>query len=137
MIQIISGEQGEGKTKHLIDMANKKLKETHGHIVYLDNDRGHMYELHHKIRFIVVDEFPIDDYKEFFGFVCGIISQDHDIEHIFIDGLLKLTHLKLNEAQKLLEELKRITKKYNVHFIIGMNCKIKEVPDPLKSYLIA
>jgi len=137
MIQIIAGEQGEGKSKLLINMANQSIKTSKGNVVYLDHDRGHMFNLHHKIRFIEVNDFPISDYKQFFGFICGIISQDHDIENIYIDGLLKLTNLSLEEIHPFLDELKRISKKYNVHFVIGISCKVKEIPDPLKTFLIA
>ena len=129
MIQIISGEKGEGKSKHLIDMANKKVKETLGHIVYLNNDREHMYQLNYKIRFIVVDEFPIRNCREFLGFICGIIAQDHDIDYIYIDGLLKFTRLSVEEAQNFIEELLQIGEKYNVHFVIGMSCKNKDIPN--------
>lgn len=137
MIQIISGEKGEGKTKHLIDMANTKVKETPGHIVYLNNDREHMYQLHYKIRFIVVDDFPVKNSKEFLGFICGIIAQDHDIDHIYIDGLLKMTKLTLEEAYNLIEELRQVGEKFNVNFVIGMSCRNKDIPESLKSYLIA
>jgi hypothetical protein len=137
MIQIIAGDKGEGKTKHLIDMANKSAKSSAGHVVYLDNDHDHMYDLHHNVRFIEVTDFPISGNKEFFGFICGVLSQDHDIDHVFIDGLLKLTHLSLEDAHLFLEKVKEIAEKYTVKFIIGMNCKEKEIPEHLKTFLIA
>lgn len=137
MIQIIAGEKGEGKTKHLIDMANRSAKSSNGHVVYLDNDRDHIFDLHHNIRFIETSDFPVAGHKEFYGFICGILSQDHDIDYVYIDGLLKLSRLSLEEAQSFIEKLKEIAEKYNVKFIIGMSCKAKEIPENLKEFLIA
>ena len=42
-----------------------------------------MYELNNKIRLINVNEFPIKSSEGFLGFICGIISQDHDLETMY------------------------------------------------------
>ena len=54
MIQLIIGEKGKGKTKILLDMANKQIKSVNGNIVYLDKSKQHMYELNNRIRLIDV-----------------------------------------------------------------------------------
>ncbi len=87
MIQILVGEKGEGKTKRLIDMSNEAGKLSDGHIVFIDDDNRHMYDLHYNIRFVDTTGFVIEDQRIFFGFICGILSQDGDIEKIYIDGL--------------------------------------------------
>ena len=89
MIQIITGREGTGKTKNLIDMANNLIKTTEGHIVYVDIDHSHLYNLNYNIRLVKTDDYPLDSNREFFGFICGILSQDYDIKTIFIDGFLK------------------------------------------------
>ena len=84
MVQIIAGRKGKGKTKHLLDMANDSIKKAIGSIVYLDKSSKHMYELNNRIRLINVNEFPITTSQGFVGFISGIISQDHDIETMFV-----------------------------------------------------
>ena len=37
MIEIIAGEKGKGKTKHLLDKVNRTVKTAKGSIVYLDS----------------------------------------------------------------------------------------------------
>ena len=59
MVQIIAGGKGKGKTKYLLDMANKAVKESKGTVVYLDKSSKHMYELNNRIRLINVQEYPI------------------------------------------------------------------------------
>ena len=86
MIQILAGEKGEGKTKRLIDMANEAGKTSNGHVVFIDDDSRHMYDLHYNIRFVKTN-LKMDDQRILFGFICGILSQDSDIEQIYIDGL--------------------------------------------------
>ena len=49
MIQLIVGEKGKGKTKHLLDKVKSAVKTVDGNIVYLDKNAKHMYELKNKI----------------------------------------------------------------------------------------
>ena len=74
-------------------MANTAIKESKGSIVYLDKSSKHMYELSNKIRLINVAEFPVHSPEGFVGFLCGIISQDHDLETMYLDSFLKLSSL--------------------------------------------
>lgn len=78
-----SRKKGKGKTKHLLDRANSAIRDSKGSIVYLDKSSKHMYELSNKIRLINVNEYPIKSSEGFIGFICGIISQDHDLEMMF------------------------------------------------------
>lgn len=87
-------KKGKGKTKHLLDMANAAIKGANGTVVYLDKSAQHMYELNNKIRLINVNEFPLTNSDGFLGFICGIISQDHDLETMYLDSFLKLSCLE-------------------------------------------
>lgn len=78
MIEIIAGEKGKGKTKELLAKVNHSVAAASGNIVYLDKSQKHMYELNNKVRLINVMDYPIDNCDEFLGFLCGIVSQDHD-----------------------------------------------------------
>ena len=94
MIQLIIGEKGKGKTKVLLEKANTEIKTANGNSVYLDKSAQHMYELNNKIRLIDVTGYPIGNCDEFLGFVCGIVSQDHDLEQIYLDSFLKIANLR-------------------------------------------
>ena len=92
MIDIIAGAKGKGKTKILIQQVNDDIKLTKGTIVYLDKNNKHMYELSNQIRLIVVPEFNVTDTDMFLGFIAGIISQDHDLQHVLM--IILITQLK-------------------------------------------
>ena len=53
-----------------------------------------MYELNNKIRLIDVSEFDLQNGDEFMGFICGLISQDHDLEQMYLDNFLKIAKLE-------------------------------------------
>lgn len=137
MIQLIAGEKGKGKTKSLIKMANEAAATTRGHVIFIDDDKRHIYDLSHQIRFIEATEFPIENLDEFFGFVCGILSEDFDIEHIFIDGLLKIAHITEDMSAMLIHKLKELSEKFNIRFVISISCKVDILPDNLRAYLVA
>ena len=122
MIQIIAGPSGAGKTKTLIDMANALAKTNNGHIVYVDADESQIFRLDYSIRLVQTTEYPLETSQEFFGFVCGILSQDYDINTVFIDGLLKNAKINAEEMGGLLDRVSEVGERYNIHFVISMNC---------------
>ena len=82
MIQLIVGNKGKGKTKHLLDKVNAEILTANGNIVYLDKSSKHMFELNNKVRLIDVNDLMIEKCDQFIGFILGIISQDLDLEQV-------------------------------------------------------
>ena len=104
MVQLIVGKKGKGKTKQLLDKVNSEVKDISGSIVYLDKSTKHMYELNNKVRLIDVSRYMIENESEFLGFVCGIISQDHDLEQMYFDSFLKIAALEGKDISAVIEE---------------------------------
>ncbi len=136
MVQIIAGRKGKGKTKHLLDKANATIKEAKGSIVYLDKSSKHMYELSNKIRLINVNEYPITSSEGFIGFICGIISQDHDLEMMFLDSFLKLSCLEGEDISETIATLEKIGEKYHVTFVLSISMDEEHLPDNAKADVI-
>ena len=132
MVQIIAGDKGKGKTKYLLDKANAAIKEAKGSIVYLDKSSKHMYELNNKIRLINVKGFDINDSSGFIGFVCGIISQDHDLEIMYLDSFLKLACLEGQDITETVNELEKIGEKFHVTFVLSVSRDADALPDSMK-----
>ena len=129
MVELIVGKKGKGKTKVLLDKVNGAIKEVNGSIVYLDKSTKHMYELNNKVRLIDVSGFPIKNADEFVGFICGILSQDHDLEQIYLDSFLKVAKLEGKDVTSTLEQLESIGTQFNVTFIISMSLDKEELPE--------
>ena len=136
MVQIIAGKKGKCKTKHLLDMANKAVKESKGSIVYLDKSSKHMYELNNRIRLINVAEFLVHSPEGFIGFVCGIISQDHDLEVMYLDSFLKLSCMEGEDISDVVTELDQISTKYHVDFVLSVSLDKDELPECTKDMVL-
>ena len=130
MIEIICGEKGKGKTKELLDKVNSAVGTQSGNIVYLDKSQKHMYELNNKIRLINVMDFPIDNCDEFLGFICGIVSQDHDLDEMYLDSFLTIASIDdENGITKAIEKLDVISEKFKVKFVLSVSRDINRLPE--------
>ena len=129
MVELIVGKKGKGKTKVLLDKVNGAIKEANGSIVYLDKSTKHMYELNNKVRLIDVSVYPIKNADEFVGFVCGIISQDHDLEQIYLDSFLRIANLEGADVTSTLQQLDDIGNAFKVSIIISISLDKEEIPE--------
>ena len=136
MVQLIVGEKGKGKTKYLLDKVNTEIKEVNGSIVYLDKSSKHMYELNNKVRLIVAPDYMIESSESFLGFVCGIISQDHDLEQMYFDSFLKIACLEGQDITPVIEKLEKMSDKFGVDFVLSVSVNESVIADSLKSKII-
>lgn len=137
MIQIITGEKGKGKTKILLDKVNTEIKDISGSAVYLDKSTKHMYELNNKVRLINVQDFFVDSPEGFLGFVCGIISQDNDLEKVYLDSFLKVAHLEDGDLKVVLDKLAKISETFNVDFVLSVSLDNSLLPAEYHDNVIA
>ena len=136
MVQILAGEKGESKTKILIDLANESVSTSDGDVIYIDDDKRHIYDLNNKIRFVEVSEFPLANYRELIGFIYGIFSQNSDITKVFVDGIFKIVQSLGNEDLiKLVARLDSMSKAYNVDFVLAGNVDPAELPKEVEQYI--
>lgn len=137
MIEIIAGEKGKGKTKELLKKVNASVTSANGNIVYLDKSQKHMYELNNRVRLINVTDYPIDDCDEFLGFICGIISQDNDLEEMYLDSFLTIASIETDEEiYHAIQKLDIISEKYSVKFILSVSKNEAALPDCAKAKTI-
>ena len=137
MVKILAGEKGEGKTKRMIDMANAAGKEAKGNIVFVDDDNSHMYDLHYSVRFVETPKFIMEDPQVFRGFVCGILSQNSDIETIYIDGLNHIMD-RISDADftAFIQELDKTSKEAEMDMVMIISRKTDVLPAEVQQYLI-
>ena len=129
MIQIIAGEKGKGKTKILLDKVNEDIKTANGNVVYLDKNTKHMYELNNKIRLINVKDFLVSNYNEFIGFICGIISQDHDLEKVYLDSFLSIACVEDANVDDVLAKLTTISETFHIDFVLSVSLNKEQLPE--------
>ncbi|MBQ9990588.1 MAG: twitching motility protein PilT [Lachnospiraceae bacterium] len=136
MVQLIVGQKGKGKTKYLLDKVNSEVKNVSGNIVYLDKSAKHMFELNNKVRLIDVSDFAFENSDEFVGFVCGIMSQDHDLQQMYFDSFLKIAKLEDADITPVVNKLEKLGEQFGIDFILSVSCDDKDISDDLKSKII-
>jgi len=136
MVQLIVGEKGKGKTKHLLDKVNTEIKNVSGNIVYLDKSAKNMYELNNKVRLIDVSDYFIENFSEFLGFVCGIISQDHDLEQMYLDSFFPISKAEKDDMDACIDKLEKVGDKFGVDFVVAVSLKESDLSDKAKSKVI-
>ena len=137
MIEIICGEKGKGKTKVLLENVNSSIKMVNGSVVYLDKSQKHMYELNNKVRLINVADYPISNCDEFIGFIAGIVSQDNDLEEMYLDSFLTIADITSDEVfVRVIEKLDVISEKYKVKFVLSVSKDVQLLPECAKAKVI-
>ncbi len=136
MVQLIVGQKGKGKTTEILNKVNEEIKSANGSIVFLDKDSGHMFELNNKIRLIDVSGYGIKNADEFVGFIAGIISQDHDLEAMYLDGFMKCAHLEGKDVTDVILKLDEISSKFNINFVISVSLDKSELSEEIQDKVL-
>jgi len=134
MVTLIAGKKGSGKTKDIVKKANEALSSSKGNMIFIDEDNRAMYDLHHDIRFINLGEFPITSSCEFLGFICGLISNNYDIEKIYIDGIMSTVKISETEISEWFNKINDISDAFSIDFVITLNYET-EIPESLHRFL--
>lgn len=137
MVELILGKEGKGKSRALLDYAAEEIKNVNGNIVFLDRNTKNMYELNNKIRLIVVNNYDVKTSDEFIGFILGLLSQDHDLEQILIDGFLDLSHLFQDNFVPTINRLSEISRKFDVKFVISICLDEPDLPEGIDAHIMA
>lgn len=136
MIQIIAGEKGKGKTKILLEKVAEEVKAANGSVVYLDKSTKHMYELSNKVRLINVRDYLVENSDEFVGFICGILSQDHDLEKIYLDSFLKVACVSEDNLSDIFEKLTKISQTFEVDIVISISVNKASIPEAFQKDIV-
>ena len=138
MISLIAGAKGEGKTRKLIALANDHLANTEGHIVFVDDNKRNMHQIHRDIRLVDTSEYPLSNYREFVAFVYGMISQNSDIQEVFIDGLCGIIEdLPNADLSTVMASLSKLSDDNDVEFFITLNCDPDTLPEDVKKLMVS
>lgn len=137
MVKLLIGNKGSGKTKTMIDMANSGLEKVNGSVVFINRNHRLMYDLKYRIRVICMEEYEqIQNVDEYIGFIMGIVSQDNDIEMVFIDSILKHAGISLDNLEEFFARLSEISTTYGPDFIVSVSADREEMGDYINKYQI-
>ncbi len=122
MVNLLTGQKGSGKTQQMIELANQKVKDCDGNVIFIKNSHNDTYSLSFDIRAVCMADYPsirnVDDYT---GFIYGMLSANSDIQVIFIDGILKQSDIGVENIARLVDRLSNISEKHGVEFYMSVS----------------
>ena len=131
MIKLIIGNKGSGKTKKLINLINEAVENSNGTVVCIEKSPLLTYEVTHKARLIETERFGIEGCDAFYGMVCGVIAQDHDITEIFVDATFKIVGRDYDAFAALINKICKVSDDANVNFVFTVSEDQDKLPAAL------
>lgn len=134
MIQLITGKKGSGKTKVLIDRINRAVKDTNGCLVCVEKGETLRRSISYKVRWCDVEQFAIDSFAAFYGFVAGMLAGNYDIKEIFVDGIFRIAGADFEELGLMLNKLDKLTGE-DVTVVFTVSADNEELPASVTRFL--
>lgn len=128
MVNLLTGPKGSGKTQQMIELANQASKTSNGNVVLIKKSHRDTLSVDFSVRAVCMADYKdIVNIDEFVGFLYGMVAGNHDIESIFIDGVLKQADISLENLPKFIEKLKKISNDDNIQFYISISADQSEM----------
>lgn len=136
MVQLITGLQGSGKTKQLLNTIHEALKTESGSMVCIEKGNTMRFDLDHRVRLIDASEYPIGTFGFLQGFFSGLHAGNFDISYIFVDNLYKIAGSSdAAEAEKFLAWCEKFSNENGLTFVMTVPCDTNPVPQYLAKYV--
>ena len=136
MVRLIMGVKGSGKTKHLIELINNAAKDEPGNVVCIEANRNMTYDIHYHIRLIDAQEYKLNSYDLFRGFISGLCAGNYDITPVFIAHLCKTVGRDVDGAtEEFLNWLDALGEKNNVKFTATISADPSAATEGMQKFL--
>ena len=135
MLKLIIGLKGSGKTKQLIELANRAVEVSPGHVVCVEKSNKLMLDLKHSVRLVDTEAYSITNAQELYGLVCGILATNYDVKDLFLDSSLKICNNDVAQWVEFLTKLDAVCKKYEVQCVTTSSIDQSDLPKVLEQYV--
>lgn len=133
MINLIPGKKGTGKTKILVDAIEASVKNATGNVVCIERGMKLTYDLPHKVRLVDAEEYGINSFDAFYGFVAGMLAGNYDIQEVFVDGILKIGGRDYDAFGEMIEKIAMLAKDIKIVFTVSADPE--ELPAKVKAFI--
>ena len=135
MVKLVVGKKGSGKTKTMLDAIAQAVKNENGNVIFVCNSNRHMLEVTHAARLVDVSNADTETFRLFKAFIMGMLSQNYDISHIFVDSLFKIVPDDKDGLADFVDGLEKISEEANVKFTICISADASELPASTHKYI--
>ncbi|MBR4622267.1 MAG: hypothetical protein IKO44_01880 [Ruminococcus sp.] len=133
MINLIPGKKGTGKTKILIDNIREGLSTATGNVVCIERGMKLTYDIPHKVRLVDAEEYGINSFDAFYGFVAGMLAGNYDIQQVYVDGILKIGGRDYEALGDMIEKLAMLAK--DIKIVLTVSADVDELPAKVKAFI--
>ncbi len=126
MINLIPGKKGTGKTKILVEAIKKAAESATGNVVCIERGMQLTYDLPHNVRLADAEEYGVNSYDAFYGFVAGLLAGNYDIQEVFVDGILKIGGRDNEALGAKLEKVAILCK--DVYIVFTVSADVADLP---------
>jgi len=133
MINLIPGKKGTGKTKVLVDAIIKAAEEATGNVVCIERGMKLTYDIPSKVRLVDAEEYGINSYDAFYGFVAGLLAGNYDIQQIYVDGILRIGGRDYEELGNMIEKVAVLAK--DVKLVFTVSAEPEELPEKVRAFI--
>ncbi|MBQ8967854.1 hypothetical protein [Ruminococcus sp.] len=133
MINLIPGKKGTGKTKILVDSIVKAAENATGNVVCIERGMKLTYDIPHSVRLVDAEAYGITSFETFYGFVAGLLAGNHDIQDVFVDGILKIGGRDYAEFGSMIEKLALVAKDINIVFTVSAD--VEDLPAQVRAFI--
>lgn len=136
MIKVHIGLKGSGKTPKMIQAVNTAIDVEKGNVVCITDGNRLNHDINRKARLVNTENFNVKNLDVFTGMLCGIIAQDYDVTHIFIDSIFKsVPSATIEQLEDFVDVLESLEADFNVSFTIMVSAEEAEAGAKLKKYI--
>ncbi len=123
MVEYITGINGIGKTRVLVQTAAATAQESKGNVVFIDCSNKLYLEMPSNIRLINISDYEINSAVAFFGFLTGLCASDYDLTDVFVDSTMKIISGKKTSINDFMDIVTKISEKTGVNFHFAVDDK--------------
>ena len=135
MLKLIIGLKGTGKTKQLVELANKAVEVSPGHVVCVEKSNKLIFDVNHKVRLVDTEGYDVASAEELYGLVCGILATNYDVKDLFIDSSLRICGDDVAAWVTFMKKLEVICTKYEVQCITTSSIDPSDLPSELEKFV--
>ena len=133
MINLIPGKKGSGKTKILIDSIKEAVASATGNVVCIERGMKLTYDIPHKVRLVDAEEYGINSFDAFYGFVAGMLAGNYDIQEVYVDGILKIGGRDYEALGAMIEKLAMLGK--DIKIVMTVSADVEDLPAKVKAFI--
>ncbi len=136
MVTLIVGKKGTGKTKKLISLANEAVETSNGNVVVIEKGSKLTYDVTHKARLIDTEQYSINGYDAFFGFLSGLCAGNYDVTDVLVDSTLKIGGQDFSAFSEFIEKINFLAAKTETKFTFLVSADESELPTSLSGVTV-